>query len=441
MSEFVIPFSFLLIGILMGGLVGWLFAKMKFRRDSGSENDFMESHIHKDMYDNLFNQFQALKNEMSSKEEERSVLESKLAVRERDLLYLEEKIDNWKGEMETLRKQAHTEFENIANRLLEEKSKRFSDANESRINNLLQPLRENIRNFGQDIERRFSEEAKEKVSLRKELEQLKEMNLQLSNDAQLLASALKGDSKFQGDWGEYQLELLLEKAGLAKGVHFETQVNLKDENGQDKRPDVLVHLPEGKHLVIDSKVSLSAYERFFNSDDEEKKKRYVKAHLDSLKNHVKDLGRKNYQMLYDIDSPDYVLLFIPLESAFSLALQKDAKLFTDALERNVVIVTSSTLLATMRTVSFIWKQEKQKKNVFEIARQSGMLYDKFVNFVDDLKEVGKRLDAAQGAWSGAMNKLSDSKKFGDTLIGRAEKIKKLGAKATKELPKELVERT
>ena len=197
-------------------------------------------------------------------------------------------------------------------------------------------------------------------------------------------------------------------------------------------------MPDGKHLVIDSKVSLTAYERYFNAEDEEKRKHFAKAHLESLRSHMKDLGSKNYQHLYQINSPDYLLLFVPIEPAFAMALQQDSKLFLDALERNVVIVTTSTLLATMRTVSYIWKQEKQKKNVLEIARQSGLLYDRFCNFVDDLKEVGMRLDAAHSAWSGAMNKLSDGKRYGDTLIGRAEKIKKLGAKATKDLPKELV---
>lgn len=438
MNETFIALAFLLIGVLLGGLCGWLFAKIRLRQSNISEEELNENYVPIKMFDAQKDNVEFLKKELKDKEEERAMLERSVAAKERDILYLEEKLETWKGEVEELRKRAHTEFENIANRILEEKSQRFSDQNEKRLNDLLHPLRENIRDFGQDIERRFSDEAKDKVSLKKEIEQLKDLNLQLSDDARLLASALKGDSKVQGDWGEFQLETLLEKAGLSKGIHYLTQVSFKDNNGKDKRPDMLVNLPDGKHLVIDSKVSLTAYERFFNADSDEKRQRHAKAHLESIRSHVKDLSSKNYQHLYQIDSPDYLLLFIPIEPAFAVAVQHDSKLFLDALERNVVIVTTSTLLATMRTVSYIWRQEKQKKNVLEIARQSGLLYDKFCGFVDDLKEIGQRLDSAQNAWAGAMNKLSDSKKYGDTLIGRAEKIKKLGAKASKELPKELL---
>ncbi|MEO1263802.1 MAG: DNA recombination protein RmuC, partial [Bacteroidota bacterium] len=208
---------------------------------------------------------------------------------------------------------------------------------------------------------------------------------------------------------------------------------------QDRRPDFIINLPEEKHLIVDSKVSLTAYEKFYNATEKEKRKKYIAAHLQSIRSHIKDLNSKKYQYLYEINSPDYLLLFIPIEPAFAVALEHDSKLFLDALDKNIVIVTSSTLLATMRTVSYIWRQEKQKKNVLEIARQSGLLYDKFVGFVNDLNEVGGKLNAAQNAWHAAMNKLSDSKKYGDTLIGRAEKIKKLGAKTSKELPKELLE--
>lgn len=437
MNQLLPTFSFLLLGVLLGFLLGWFWVKLRMKTDGIPKAELDENYVPRSLFQSLENQSIELKKELAAKEEDRILLETSLATKQRDLLYLEEKLHTWKSEVEDLRKQSRTEFENIASRLLEEKSQRFADQNESRINNLLQPLRENIHTFGQDIERRFTDEAKDKVSLRKEIEQLKELNSQLSSDAQLLASALKGDAKTQGDWGEFQLELLLEKAGLHKGIHFETQASFKDENGRDKRPDVLIHLPGGKHLVVDSKVSLKAYERYFNTTENDRRKRYGKAHLESLRSHIKNLSGKNYQHLYQIDSPDYVLLFVPIEPALAVAIELDSKLFLDALERNVVIVSTSTLLATMRTVSYIWQQEKQKKNVLEIARQSGLLYDKFVNFIEDLKEVGKKLDAAHSAWSGAMNKLSDSKKYGDTLIGRAEKIKKLGAKATKEVPKEL----
>ncbi len=283
------------------------------------------------------------------------------------------------------------------------------------------------------------ENTKQRITLSEEIRHLRHLNEQLSQDANQLVSALKGDSKFQGDWGEFQLEVLLEKSGLEKGIHFVTQSSFKDNAGRQKRPDFIINLPENKNLIIDSKVSLKAYEAYFNCEVEEEQATYLKAHLDSLRSHIRDLSSKNYQRLYQINSPDYLLMFVPIEPALSLALQEDKSLFLDALDRNIVIVTSSTLLATMRTVSYIWKQDKQKKSVLEIARQSGLLYDKFVGFVTDLQEIGKKLDDARGAYDGAMNKLHTSKKYGDTILGRAKRIKELGANASKELPSDLLD--
>lgn len=439
MSELSVCLLFLLLGLVIGSLSAWLIAKFRFASLQISPADLDEKYIPRQTFDAVQQQADALRNDLKTKDEDLIALEKALAGQERDLLYMEEKLETWKTDFEKLQNKAHSEFEIIAGRLLEEKSKKFTDQNSRQLNDLLHPLRERIREFGQDIERRFTEEAKDKVSLKKEIESLKTLNLQLSNDAQSLAAALKGDSKMQGDWGEMQLELLLEKAGLVRDLHFVVQPSFKDENGQDKRPDFIIQLPEEKHLIIDSKVSLKAYEQFYNADDEEVKKQCLQEHLASIRSHLRDLGGKNYQHLYDINSPDYLLMFIPIEPAFAVAVQHDSKLFLDALDKNIVIVTTSTLLATMRTVSYIWRQERQKRNVLEIARQSGLLYDKFVSFVDDLKEVGQRLDHAQSAWHGAMNKLSESKKFGDTLIGRAQRIRELGARASKTLPKELVE--
>lgn len=439
MSAIAVSFLFLVLGLLLGTLVAWMVAKLKFSAQGISHTQLQIGYVAKEIHESLQNQADMLREDMKEKEESIIVLEKALAGRERDLLYLEEKLVHWQRDIETLQGRAHLEFENIANRILEEKSKKFTDQNEKQLNDLLHPLREKIKDFGQDIDRRFTDEAKDKVSLKKEIESLRELNMQLSTDAQHLASALKGDSKVQGDWGELQLELLLEKSGLQKGIHFTVQPTYKDENGQHKRPDFVIHLPEGKHLVVDSKVSLKAYELFFNAESEELRAGHLKSHLDSLRNHIRELGSKNYQLLYQINSPDYLLLFVPIEPAFSLALQHDSKLFLEALEKNIVLVTTTTLMATMRTVSFIWRQERQKKNVLEIARQSGLLYDKFVSFVDDLQEIGLRLNQARNAWDGAMNKMSDSKRFGDTLIGRAQKIKELGAKTSKRLPADLLD--
>lgn len=438
MNELSICLLFLALGLLIGALLSWLFAKLKYGRNGFDSAVVQRDFVARPQYDAVLEQQTFLHNELKTKQEDIVFLEKTLSSKERDLLYLEEKLTAWKKDYEQLQQRAQLEFESVANRLLEEKSKKFSDQNEKQLNDLLHPLREKIREFGQDVERRFTEEAKDKVSLKKEIELLHNLNQQLSLDAKNLTSALKGDSKVQGDWGEMQLEMLLEKSGLVRGTHFEAQNSYKDENGQEKRPDFIVYLPDEKHLIVDSKVSLKAYEKFYNAENEELRRRHLKEHVDSIRQHFKDLCGKNYPQLQQLNSPDYLLMFVPIEPAFAVALQHDNRLFLDALEKNIVIVTSSTLLATMRTVSYIWRQERQKRNVLEIARQSGMLYDKFVGFVEDLREVGSRLDHAQTALNGAMNKLSESKKYGDTLIGRAQKIKELGAKATKSLPLDLL---
>lgn len=438
MNELSVCFVFLALGLIIGALLSWLFVRLKYANNPAQLLDFQKDYVPKAQYEAALEQTQFLHNELKTKQEDIIGLEKKLASNERDLLYLEEKLSVWKQDYEQLQQKAKLEFESVANRIMEEKSKKFIDQNEKQLNDLLHPLREKIREFGQDVERRFTDEAKDKVSLKKEIELLVGLNQQLSLDAKNLTTALKGDSKIQGDWGEMQLEMLLEKAGLCRGTHFDSQTSFKDAEGLEKRPDFIIHLPDNKHLIIDSKVSLKAYEQFYNAENEELRSRHLKAHVDSIRQHLKDLSGKNYTQLHQLNSPDYLLMFVPLEPAFAVALQHDNRLFLDALEKNVVIVTSTTLLATMRTVSYIWRQERQKRNVLEIARQSGMLYDKFVGFVEDLREVGLRLDHAQQSLNGALNKLSDSKKYGDTLIGRAQKIKELGAKASKSLPAEFL---
>ncbi|MBK6931179.1 MAG: DNA recombination protein RmuC [Saprospirales bacterium] len=381
----------------------------------------------------------ALRAQLAVKEQEIRDYLAQLAARDQTIVHLRESMEAQKKESEALGQRFKTEFENLANRLLEEKSRQFTEHNAQQLHQTLAPLREKILEFEQNIDRKFMEETREKASLKKEIENLRELNHQLSRDAHNLTSALKGQSKMQGDWGEFQLEVLLEKAGLQKGAHFLTQTTFRDDEGVAKRPDFIIHLPENKHLVIDAKVSLTAFERFFNEDDPVRREQHLRAHVGSIRNHVQELSAKNYQMLYQINTPDYLLLFIPLENALTVAAQADPKLFTDALERNIVLVTTSSLLATMRTVAHLWKQEKQSRSVLEIARQSGLLYDRFVSFVDDLRNIGVRLDAAKGAFDDAMVKLVNGARPGDTLIGRAEKIRELGAKATKRLPPGLVE--
>ena len=377
--------------------------------------------------------YDELKNELQQKNEELLKAASELSRAQERNLILSEEVDK-------LQEVFRSEFKHIANELLEEKSKKFTELNEKNIGNILQPLKERIRDFEKKVEDTYSQETREKASLRKELEQMMKLNQQVSEDATRLTKALKGDSKVQGDWGEVQLELLLEKAGLLRDVHYRKQENFKTEDGRNVRPDYVINLPEDKHFVIDSKVSLTAYENYYNTEDEIQRQKYLQEHLASLSRHIVDLGTKNYQQLYGINAPDYVFLFVPLEPALTLALNEDRTLFEKALVRNVVLTSPSLLLAMLRQASSIWKQENQKRYAQEIAREGGALYDKFVGFMEDLIAVGKRLEDADKEYKGAMNKLVDSPKKGDTIIGRIEKLKTLGASATKQLPQSLLDR-
>lgn len=426
-------FYFLLIGIL---LVVVLIAVLRKPAMVGNDGEAM---ISKALYNSILSQNETLRSELVQRENALRESHAQVAARDQNIRHLEERMLHQKTELDQLQKQFSTAFENVANRLLEEKSERFNEQQNRHLQQVLLPLREKIKEFEENVDRKFLEDTKEKVSLKKEIEQLRDLNVQLSQDAHNLTSALKGQSKVQGNWGEYQLEILLEKAGLQKGVHFVTQNTFRDDDGAAKRPDFIIQLPENRQLILDAKVSLTAYEQYHNENDPQRREVHLKAHIDSIRRHVNDLSSKNYQLLYQINSPDYLLLFIPLESALSTASQADPRLFTDALERNIVLVSSGSLLATLRTVAHLWKQEKQTRSVLEIARQSGLLYDKFVAFVEDLRNIGSRLDAARNAYDEAMNKMVNSPKRGDTLVGRAEKIRELGARATKALPADMVE--
>ncbi len=425
---------------LLGGILLIVLVFLAQRQQSGNSSQFLdkEQFVPRELYTSLLEEMERLRSELASKEREVRDAHAQLAAREQQIFHIEENLRNQKAEVEQLQAKFKTEFENIANRLLEEKSVRFTAQNAQQLQTILTPLREKIKEFEENVDRKFLEETREKASLKKELEQLTQLNQQLSQDAHNLTSALKGQSKMQGDWGEMQLETLLEKSGLQKGIHFLTQATFRDEDGAAKRPDFVIQLPENRQLIVDSKVSLTAFERYFNADDPVERDQHLKAHVTSLRSHVDNLSRTNYQTLYSINTPDFLLLFVPLEGALTAASQADPRLFTDALERNIVIVTTSSLLATLRTVAHIWKQEKQTKSVLEIAKQSGLLYDKFVAFVEDLRTIGSRLDNARTAYDDAMHKLTNAGRPGDTLIGKAEKIKELGARATKSLPLELL---
>ncbi|MBN8677480.1 MAG: DNA recombination protein RmuC [Chitinophagales bacterium] len=425
---------------LLGGILVIVLVVLMMRQQGGQAIQFpdKDQFVPRELHLAIVEELERMRQDLVAREKEVRDAHAQLAAREQQVFHLEDRLQGQRQELEQLQAKFKTEFENIANRLLEEKSERFTAQNAQQLQHVLTPLKEKIKEFEENVERKFLEETREKTSLKKELEQLHTLNQQLSADAHNLATALKGQSKVQGDWGEFQLETLLEKSGLQKGVHFLSQATYKNDDGAAKRPDFIIQLPENKQLVVDSKVSLTAFERYFNAADPQEKEQHLKAHVNSLRNHVENLSRTNYQTLYQINTPDYLLLFVPLDGALSLASQADPRLFTDALERNIVLVSTSSLLATLRTVSHLWKQEKQAKSVLEIARQSGLLYDKFVAFVEDLRMIGTRLDNARSAYDDAMHKLTNAARPGDTLIGKAEKIKELGARATKSLPQDLL---
>jgi DNA recombination protein RmuC len=350
-----------------------------------------------------------------------------------------EKLDTQKEEVENLQKKFTKEFENLANKILEEKSTKFTEQNSKNLQEILKPLQSNIDKFEKRVEDTHKDNIRQSSALKQQLEELSKNNLKISQEAINLTKALKGDNKTQGNWGELILERVLEKSGLEKGREYEMEksFNVDDENHLQLRPDVIIHLPDNKKMVIDSKVSLTAYEQFVNSENEDEKAQFLKDHISSLNRHVSQLSDKKYEDLYQIESPDFVLLFVPIEPAFALAINQDNQLYNKAFEKNIVIVTPSTLLATLRTIDTMWNNEKQQRNAIEISRQAGALYDKFEGLVTDLTKVGKKMDEAKTEYKGAMNKLVDGR---GNLISSVEKIKKLGAKAKKALPKAIIER-
>jgi DNA recombination protein RmuC len=341
-----------------------------------------------------------------------------------------ERLADQERSIQEIQQKFQLEFQNIANKLLDEKSQKFVETNRAHLDILLNPLKENIKAFEEKVDKVYNMEAAERNTLKGVISQLMELNKLISNEAQNLTKALKGDSKKQGNWGEVILERVLERSGLVKDREYRMQASFVTADGNRLQPDVIIDLPDEKHLIIDAKVSLIAYERLVNCETEDERKLYSKAHVESIRNHVNGLSAKNYHDLYQINSPDFVLLFVPIESSFSFAVQLDAELFSDAWDKKVVIVSPSTLLATLRTISSIWKQERQNRNVLEIARLSGAMYDKFVGFIGDMEGIGKNIKQSQTAYDSAISKLTEGN---GNLTKTAEKIKGLGAKANKQL--------
>ncbi|GBL54547.1 DNA recombination protein RmuC [Pseudomonas citronellolis] len=374
--------------------------------------------------------------EREGREEELRRLSAERAALAAELREQQEGHQQRLGDLQAARDELRAQFAELAGKIFEEREQRFAEASQQRLGQLLDPLKERIQAFEKRVEESYQQEARERFSLGKELERLQQLNLRLGEEATNLTRALKGQ-KTQGNWGELVLERVLEHAGLEKGREYETQVSLRAADGERFQPDVLIRLPGDKQVVVDAKVSLTAYQQFVASDDEVIRQQALKQHVLSLRSHVKGLSGKDYRRLEGLHSLDFVLLFMPVEAAFSVALQAEPNLFQEAFERNIVIVSPTTLLATLRVIDSLWRQERQTQNAREIAERAGALYDKFVLFVQDLDEMGSRLQQLDKAYAAARNKLCEGR---GNLISRAEQVKLLGARASKSLPGDWLER-
>jgi DNA recombination protein RmuC len=446
MSQTILIITVFILALAFGFFMG----KMLSKAEAQSQKSGLEERVNGLLaqIEQLKNQFLVEKNqfekaiaqlnlEKENVQKEKEAFAIHLAKKENDFDNLLERNKEQKHEVEQLQEKFTKEFENLANKILEEKTNKFTEQNKENMKTILNPLQEKIQLFEKKVDDTHKESIDYHAALRQQILGLREMNEQMSKETINLTKALKGDSKMQGNWGELVLERVLEKSGLEKGREYEVQQSFTNEEGSRILPDVIINLPDGKKMVVDSKVSLTAYERFVNEEDNDAKATFLKEHVNSVKRHVDQLSDKNYQDIYEMESPDFVLLFIPIEPAFALALNEDNTLYNKAFEKNIVIVTPSTLLATLRTIDSMWTNQKQQENAIEIARQAGALYDKFEGFVGDLIKIGKKMDEAKGEYGNAMNKLVEGK---GNLVRSAEKLKKMGAKAKKALPENIIKR-
>mgnify|MGYP003667169424 FL=1 len=456
MNDNIILILAIVIAAAIGGYLGMLFTKLKSKSEKSTleeRNANLQQQLSdlKQFYSAeserqhaTFNtQLQELKQTISKIEIEREgirrekdILNEDLARKNADFENLQQLNLKREEEVELRQEQLRKDFELLATKILDEKSEKFTLQNKENIKNILNPLQEKILTFEKKVDDTQKESISMHSALKEQLLGLKDLNQQMTKEATNLTRALKGDSKMQGNWGELVLERVLEKSGLEKDREYFVQQNFTRADGSRVLPDIVLHLPDNKKMIIDSKVSLIDYERYVNAEDDEREL-YLKAHINSIRRHVDQLSDKKYEDLYDIESPDFVLLFIPIEPAFAVAINADNSLYNKAFEKNIVIVTPATLLATLRTVDSMWNNEKQQQNAIEIARQAGALYDKFEGLVKDLTGVGKKIDDAKKDYSAAMNKLVEGK---GNLITSVEKLKKLGAKAKKALPETIIKR-
>lgn len=374
---------------------------------------------------------------VKEKESHINELNGVISRKEAELSALKEKYSQYRSEVENLQERFKIEFKNLANDILEEKTQKFTDQNRTRLDEILKPLGEKIREFEKKVDDTYDKESKQRFSLEKEIQRLAEMNQQISTEANNLTKALKGQAKTQGNWGEMILESILEKSGLVRDREYFVQSSFTNEHGRRMQPDVIIAYPGDRQVVIDAKVSLNAYERYASAETKEEQDAAARDHLISVKNHINELSGKNYQDLYQLRTLDFVMMFMPVEPAYMLAMQQDPSLWSTAYDKRILLISPTNLITAVRMIANLWRVEYQNKNAQEIARQSGDLFDKFVNFVDDLTDIGKKIDATKQSYESAQNKLISGK---GNLVRRAEKIRELGAKTSKEFPKSLTDK-
>lgn len=445
---------YLIIGVLLGAIIGFVLAKLVNKNSSHSSQKIneleaknqtlaenytkvdKEKEVLEERLTNSVNHFSEQKEKIKTLEKDNLNLSTNLSLWKANHQNLETKIAEQKKEFEEVHKRLKVEFENIANKILDEKTVKFTEQNQKNLDQLLNPFNEKLKDFGQKVEETYLKGLKERTQLKEQIVSLTDLNQQMRLDAQNLTKALKNDNKTQGNWGEFILEKILEESGLKEGVEYKKQFSTINDEGKRIQPDVVIQLPDDKHIIVDSKVSLAAYESYVNEENREEKSTFLRNHILSVKNHIKGLSDKNYQSGEKFNTPDFVLMFMPVEPAFSAAIQSDSDLYQYAWDRRIVIVSPTTLLATLRTIASIWKQERQNRNIMEIAQKAGALYDKFVGFLEDMEKIEKGLNQASNAYQNSIKKLKDG---AGNLIKRTEEIRKLGLRTKKQIPNQYLD--